>query len=126
MPWGGRVADTLDQDVQALKDWLRSAWRYVGDPSLTRFERRELRNLMRQADEGLRAGLQKLAARNSTPRAERIGGASYFSSASGSLRLARQDGPLEAGSGHSKLAASGRDRLRLLLRALAPGRDDMT
>jgi hypothetical protein len=54
------MADILDQDVQLLKEWLRSPWAYLGQPSLTRFERRELRNLMKQADEGLRAGLQKV------------------------------------------------------------------
>ena len=54
------MADTLDQDVQALKEWLRTAWRYLADPSVTRFERRELRNYMKEADAALRAGLQKL------------------------------------------------------------------
>jgi hypothetical protein len=58
------VADTLEQDVHALKEWLRHAWRYLADPSLTRFERRELRNLMKEADAALRAGLHKLAARD--------------------------------------------------------------
>jgi len=57
------MADTLDQDVQALKEWLRIAWRYVADPSITRFERRELRNYMKEADAALRTGLQKIVAR---------------------------------------------------------------
>jgi hypothetical protein len=64
------MADTLDQDVQALKEWLRIAWRYVADPSITRFERRELRNYMKEADAALRTGLQKIVARE-RPRKER-------------------------------------------------------
>jgi hypothetical protein len=59
------VADTLDQDVQALREWLRNAWRYLADPSITRFERRELRNYMKEADAALRTGLQRVAARES-------------------------------------------------------------
>jgi hypothetical protein len=58
------VAETLEQDVHALKEWLRHAWGYLADPSLTRFERREVRNLMKEADAALRAGLQKLTARD--------------------------------------------------------------
>ena len=60
---GGPLPDTLDQDVQALKDWLRSAWRSLASPSITPFERREIRNYMKEADAALRAGLQKVAAR---------------------------------------------------------------
>jgi hypothetical protein len=58
------VADTLDQDVQALKEWLGTAWRHLGEPSMTRFERQELRNYMKEAEAALRAGLQKIAARD--------------------------------------------------------------
>ena len=58
------LSDTLDQDVQALKEWLGQAWRYLAQPSLTRFERQEMRNQMRLADAKLRAGLQKIASRN--------------------------------------------------------------
>jgi hypothetical protein len=68
------VADTLDQDVQALKAWLRTAWHYLADPSITRFERRELRNYMKEADVALRAGLQKVAARE---RSRMEGDAAY-------------------------------------------------
>ena len=57
------MADTLDQDLQALKEWLAGAWRYLAQPSLTRYERREVRNMMKQADEALRLGLQKRASR---------------------------------------------------------------
>ena len=62
------MADTLDQDVQALKEWLRRAWRYLADPSMTRFGRRELRNYMREAEAALRSGLQQSAARDQATR----------------------------------------------------------
>ncbi len=62
------MADTLDQDVQALKEWLRRAWRYLADPSMTRFGRRELRNYMREAEAALRSGLQQSAARDKAAR----------------------------------------------------------
>ena len=58
------MSDTLDQDVQALKEWLGQAWRYLAQPSLTRFQRQEIRNQMRLADAKLRAGLQKIASRD--------------------------------------------------------------
>ena len=44
------MGDVLEQDVQALKEWLTGAWRYLGQPSLIRYERRELRNMTKQAD----------------------------------------------------------------------------
>ena len=56
------MADALDQDVQALKEWLKTASRYLADPAFTTFERRELRNYMKEADAALRTGLQKQAA----------------------------------------------------------------
>jgi hypothetical protein len=34
--------------LQALKEWLTGAWRYLAQPSLTRYERREVRNMMKQ------------------------------------------------------------------------------
>ena len=58
------MSETLDQDVQALKEWLGQAWRYLAQPSLTRFQRQEMRKQMRLADEKLRAGLQKIAFRD--------------------------------------------------------------
>jgi hypothetical protein len=70
----GPLTDTLDQDVQALKDWLRSAWRSLASPSITPFERREIRNYMKEADAALRAGLQKVAARD---RGRKEGVANY-------------------------------------------------
>ncbi|MBN9008231.1 MAG: hypothetical protein J0H40_22820 [Rhizobiales bacterium] len=55
------MTDALNQDVQALKEWLRKAWRYLADPTSTTFERRELRNYMKEADGALRIALQKMA-----------------------------------------------------------------
>jgi hypothetical protein len=63
------MADTLDHDVHALKDWLRRAWRYLADPSMTRFERRELRNYMREAEAAIRAGQHQLTNRDKARRA---------------------------------------------------------
>jgi len=62
------MANTLDQDVHALKDWLRRAWRYLADPSMTCFGRQELRNYMREAEAALRAGQQQLSDRDNARR----------------------------------------------------------
>jgi hypothetical protein len=57
------MADALDQDVQALRNWLRDAWRYLAhNPSLTPFDRREFRNSMKQVESTLRAAIRQLAA----------------------------------------------------------------
>ncbi|HXI05397.1 MAG: hypothetical protein ACRC1G_21505 [Bradyrhizobium sp.] len=44
----------IQQHIATLQRWLAGAWRRLGDPSLTIFEKRELRNQMRQADAALR------------------------------------------------------------------------
>ena len=63
------MADELDQDVQALKNWLRDAWHFLAsNPSLTPFERQELRNSMKQVESTLRAAVQQLAAKESARR----------------------------------------------------------
>lgn len=61
---GEPVTHTLDQDVQALKQWLRRAWRYLAQPSITRFDRQEMRQQMKLVEEKLRIALQKVAAAN--------------------------------------------------------------
>ena len=53
--------EILDSDIRALQQWLRAAWQQLGDPSLTTFSRRELRNQMKQCSADLRA-LQEMAA----------------------------------------------------------------
>ncbi len=58
------MGDNLDPDVRVLKEWLRGAWRQLADPNMTRFEQRELRNYMKDAERALRAGLKQVAARN--------------------------------------------------------------
>jgi hypothetical protein len=62
------VVDTLDQDVQALKEWLRKAWRYLAQPAHTRFDRQEMRQQMKLVEAKLHIGLQKAAAKNNAAR----------------------------------------------------------
>ncbi|MDE5456291.1 hypothetical protein GWE18_26375 [Bradyrhizobium sp. CSA112] len=59
--------EILDSDIRALQQWLRAAWQQLGDPSLTAFSRRELRNQMKQCSADLRARLQRVAERQSRP-----------------------------------------------------------
>jgi hypothetical protein len=59
--------DILDPDIRALQQWLRDAWHQLGDPSLTTFSRRELRNQMKQCSADLRARLQMVAEQQSGP-----------------------------------------------------------
>lgn len=62
------MADTLERDVRALKEWLRQAWSYLAQASLTRFERQEIRNQIKQTDAELRKCLEKIAAQNQARR----------------------------------------------------------
>ena len=55
------MIDTSNRDVKALKECLRGAWRQLANPNLTRFEQRELRYYMRDAERALRAGLKLIA-----------------------------------------------------------------
>ena len=67
------MPDTLDQDTCALKEWLRSAWRFLADPSSTRFQRRETRNYMKDVNLALRASLKRIADKESArSEAERV------------------------------------------------------
>jgi hypothetical protein len=67
------MAETLDQDVLALSGWIRGAWRYLADPSLTSFDRREIRNCMKDAQIALHAGLKRISERERARReAERV------------------------------------------------------
>jgi hypothetical protein len=59
--------EILDSDIRALQQWLRAAWQQLGDPSLTTFSRRELRNQMKQCSADLRARLQTVAEQQSEP-----------------------------------------------------------
>ena len=44
----------IQQNIASLQRWLADAWRRLGDPAMTTFEKRELRNQMKQADAALR------------------------------------------------------------------------
>jgi hypothetical protein len=59
---------TLDDDVRTLKEWLRGAWGYLADPALTSFDRREIRNYMKEAEFALSAGLKRIRDREQARR----------------------------------------------------------
>lgn len=61
--------DDLDHDVSVLKFWLRDAWRRISDPTITAYDRQEIRNYMKEAEAALRSGLKQLADRESARRA---------------------------------------------------------
>jgi len=44
----------IQNQIVTLQRWLAAAWRRLGDPALTPFDKRELRNQMKQADLSLR------------------------------------------------------------------------
>ena len=50
--------EVLDRSINDLKEWLNAAWRQLARPSLTKFERRELRNEMKQCNFELRRCLE--------------------------------------------------------------------
>jgi len=55
--------DILDQDIRAMKEWLRVAWQRLAEPRLTSSARRELRHQMRECSAELRLQLQAAALR---------------------------------------------------------------
>jgi hypothetical protein len=59
--------EILDQDIRALQERLRAVWQQLGDPALTTFMRRELRNQMKQCSADLRAQLQMAEQRRRQP-----------------------------------------------------------
>ena len=67
------MAETLDRDVRALKEWVRGAWCHLADPSLTVFDRREIRNYMKEAEIGLGTGLRRIALREKARREQERG-----------------------------------------------------
>jgi hypothetical protein len=60
-------SELLESDIRALQQWLRDAWRQLGDPALTTFSRRELRNQMKQCSADLRACLERAAEQRLEP-----------------------------------------------------------
>jgi hypothetical protein len=81
------MGDALDHDVQALKEWLRSAWRQLAQSSMTRFDRQELRNYMRQAEVALQVASERVTARDN--RRRELFNASKGSRPAPDLRLLR-------------------------------------
>jgi hypothetical protein len=55
--------DILSRKIVELKEWQRVAWRRVADPSVTDFERREIRNHIKESDEHLRYYLEMVSDR---------------------------------------------------------------
>jgi hypothetical protein len=55
--------DVLDCKIHELKEVQRVAWRQLADSSLTTFERREVRNQIRQSSNELKQYLQMVAGR---------------------------------------------------------------
>jgi hypothetical protein len=55
--------DTLSLKITELKEWQRLAWRRIADPLLTAFERREIRNHIKESDEELRRCLAIMSER---------------------------------------------------------------
>jgi hypothetical protein len=51
-------ADVLSNEINALKAQQREAWRELAVPSLTAFDRREIRNRIRQSQVELREHLK--------------------------------------------------------------------
>ena len=61
--------EIYDRDIRALQEWLRRAWRQLGESSLTTFDRRELRNQMKQCSADLKAHLARAEAERKSPPA---------------------------------------------------------
>jgi hypothetical protein len=57
-------ADILSRNIHALKELQRAAWRNLADPALTIFERREIRNEIKQSDAELRSYLEMMSDRS--------------------------------------------------------------
>jgi hypothetical protein len=68
---GLEMKDYLNRDVCALKRWLDDAWRRISDPSMTAYERREIRNYMKEAETALRVGLKRIADQEAVKRETR-------------------------------------------------------
>jgi hypothetical protein len=56
-------ANTLSRKIDELKKWQTVAWRRIADPLLTPFERREIRNHIKESDLALRYYLTMMSER---------------------------------------------------------------
>ena len=61
----------LGRDISGLKELLRVAWKHLANPLLTPFERREVRNQIKQCSAELRGYLQTLEAERRGSRGAR-------------------------------------------------------
>jgi hypothetical protein len=55
--------DVLTSKIRGLQDWQTVAWRRIADPSITVYERREVRNHLKEAEAELRRCLDMMAER---------------------------------------------------------------
>ena len=55
--------DVLSCNIHALKELQRVGWRQLADPALTIFERREIRNELKQSETELRSCLEMMSDR---------------------------------------------------------------
>ena len=55
--------DALVRDIEAQKALQQEAWRELAGPALTTFDRREIRNRIRQSEAELRVSLQIMSER---------------------------------------------------------------
>jgi hypothetical protein len=55
--------DILSRKIHELKDWQTVAWRRVADPLLTAFERREIRNHIKESNGEMRRYLGMMSDR---------------------------------------------------------------
>jgi len=55
--------DILSRKIRELRDWQAIAWRRVADPLLAAFERRKIRNHIKESDEELRGYLAMMSER---------------------------------------------------------------
>jgi hypothetical protein len=55
--------DVLRRKINELMEWQRVAWRRIADPSITAFERREIRNHIKESDDALRYHLTMMSER---------------------------------------------------------------
>ena len=56
--------DVLSRNIDALKELQRVGWRQLADPALTIFERREIRNEIKQSEAELRSYLEMMSDRS--------------------------------------------------------------
>jgi hypothetical protein len=56
--------NVLSRNVDALKELQRVGWRQLADPALTIFERREIRNEIKQSEAELRSCLEVMSDRS--------------------------------------------------------------